>query len=130
MNKKIKIYLDPEKVQSFFGTASPFNLKNELRGIEQKDQEYIISTIADQLVLPAKPPARCIITRNKNIYIIKIRCQNPGNNKGKSGGYRVVVLVDENLSIGIILSIINKSNSADLTMKEKNILKKLVQKCF
>ena len=130
MNKYFKIILDHDKVNEIFGDLTPFNLKKEIKQLSNEEKKFIIKYTADELCLPEKPPSRCILTRNNNLYIIKIRCPKLTNNKGKSYGYRIIILVDEIRCIGIILSILDKSKSSDLSQYEKNKLKILINACF
>lgn len=125
-----KIVIDADVIDEQFGNYSPYNLKRDLKNISEKEITYIANEIGDEIYRGPERPAYAVIyksTVNRNINFSKIRCEDKKRNKGKSGGYRCIVLIDEINRLGYILHIYSHSNFDDITTNEKNKLRVLIE---
>ncbi len=62
-----------------------------------------------------------------DIYIYKVRLKNSNVKKGKSGGYRLIYLVESTKNSILLLTIYSKSEQADIINKE---LKSIIQEFY
>lgn len=62
-----------------------------------------------------------------DIYIYKVRAKNSNVKKGKSGGYRLIYLVESEKSSILLLTIYSKSEQADISNKQ---LKSIIQEFY
>ncbi len=62
-----------------------------------------------------------------DIYIYKVRVKNSNVKKGKSGGYRLIYLVESTKNSILLLTIYSKSEQADIINKE---LKSIIQEFY
>jgi mRNA-degrading endonuclease RelE of RelBE toxin-antitoxin system len=53
----------------------------------------------------------------ENLYVYKARAKNSNAQKGKSGGYRIIYLLESETSI-LLLTIYSKSEQADITTEQ------------
>ncbi|WP_017305860.1 type II toxin-antitoxin system RelE family toxin [Spirulina subsalsa] len=53
----------------------------------------------------------------ENIYVYKVRAKNSNIQKGKSGGYRIIYLLESETSI-LLLTIYTKSEQDDITVEQ------------
>lgn len=124
------VITDMKEIQTQFASCSPFNIVNDTKGINKQEIIEIAQEIAD--LLKQGQYKRCVIYRhNKNTYacIVKLRCKDNIRKKGKSNGYRCIVLVDEKRYLGIPLHIYRHGHGEDknISQSDKNKLKSLVQ---
>lgn len=61
-----------------------------------------------------------------DIYIYKVRVKNSNIKKGKSAGYRLIYLLESEISI-LLLTIYSKSEQEDITLSEIN---SILNECF
>lgn len=62
--------------------------------------------------------------------VYKIRVANPQNNKGKSSGYRCVVLFDRIHNVGALVYLYSKSEQTDLLPSQENDAMKLADSYY
>jgi mRNA-degrading endonuclease RelE of RelBE toxin-antitoxin system len=86
-----------------------YRLSKKYRNI-RKDLEPILEQLAKGIFLGDR-----FIGFGLDIYIYKVRVKNSNLNKGKSGGYRIIYLVESALSI-VLLTIYNKSQQEDISI--------------
>ena len=124
---KYKLIIDVEKVNTFFNNESPFNLKKDLKSISYFDEFKV--NLLEEGAYPDNPPQRCVLHKividNKTIAIKKIRVDG---GFGKSSGFRCVVYYDEyhdEAVLVVLMHVFSKSEKSDLSIVEKNRIKKL-----
>lgn len=128
LKQTFKVVCDSEHIDATFGPFSPFRLKNDIKDIEDKEVNNIAKCVGEEL---NNGPGRktfakmYVSTKNCKIYYAKIRTEDSDRNKGKSGGYRCIVLVNEIDTIGYILHIYRHKDKDTISSKEKNKLRKL-----
>jgi hypothetical protein len=92
---KYKLIIDASTIHAFFGEGFPFNIRKDLKKIEDIDD--FKKNLLEAVACPDCPPQRCCISKiyieNKLIAFKKYRLTD--GKKGKSGGYRCIVLYDE-----------------------------------
>ena len=124
---KYKLITDASTIHAFFGEGFPFNIRKDLKEIEDIDD--FKKNLLEAVACPDCPPQRCCISKiyieNKLIAFKKYRLTD--GKKGKSGGYRCIVLYDEfhqhdDCVIVMIIHVFSKKISDDLKQKEKNYL--------
>ena len=129
---KYSVIVDDCAVSDVFGSDLPFNLKKEIKRYI-KDNVLLLNRIeeliADEIINGVHPPKVAIITKYDKCEILKMRYTGL-NNAGSSYGFRLIVLVDHINHFGILLSIYHKKDKGDLSMNEKNMLKKLCVKYY
>ena len=109
---------------------NPFNLKNDLKKLNIKYKNKYTLHIRQEIQHGTnRTSCKAIFKIDYNntkykIMIVKIRCGF--ESKGKSGGIRFIVLVDEKNMICIVLHAYGKNKTEELTENEKNSLKKLL----
>lgn len=69
--------------------------------------------------------ARAVVVQGTN-GIRKIRFAPPGENIGKSGGYRVFYLFEKEYKFLFLMAILSKSEEANLSKAQRNLLAGLV----
>ena len=129
---KYSIIVDEFAVSDVFGFDLPFNLKKEVKRYIKSNillLSEVEETIADEIINGIHPPKVAMITKVNECEILKIRYSG-FNNRGSSYGFRFIVLVDHINCYGILLSIYHKKDKKDLSMDEKNDLKKLCIKYY
>ena len=127
---KYSIVCDAEIIDEQFHGLSPFNLKNDVKNINEAQLNHIAENIANELVYGPHGKTNVVIYKSKVSFKVnysKIRCEDNVKKKGKSGGFRCIVLVDNIIHYGIILHIYSHSETDDISKKEENCLKKLVE---
>ena len=126
--KRYKIIYLHDEIEENFDNKQPFNIKADLKKIKNKKE--LVDNLADEIVKPDSPPQRCRIhekiIKGCSIKISKIRLPDE---KGKSGGIRAIVLVDEYHKIDdldgfvFLIHVFLKKEKDDLSQAEKNILR-------
>jgi len=112
--KKYKIISDPSEVSDFLGdTPSPFNLATDYKTFCVKNPDELAITVASELDKGGPRKDVCRIKGSlQGPCILKIRCQDDGNGKGKSQGLRAYVLVIPILATAVILGIRNHTKGS------------------
>ena len=124
-----EIIVDPEVVHDVFKDKLPFNLKNELKKIRRTygiKREEIEEFLGDESRFLKKD----LITyyHDKYVAIAKLRYANKSINKGKSGGLRLIFMIDYVHKYIILLSVYSKSDKDELSTEEQNKIKILAKK--
>lgn len=127
--KRYKIIYLHDEIEENFDNKQPFNIKSDLKKI--KNVKDLIDNLADEIVKPDSPPQRCRmhekIIKGCSIKISKIRLPDE---KGKSGGIRAIVLIDEFHKIDdldgfvFLIHVFLKREKSDLSQTEKNNISK------
>ncbi|MCF7930631.1 MAG: hypothetical protein K9L02_03865 [Acholeplasmataceae bacterium] len=133
------IYVDQDIINNLFeksGVQCPFNIKRDVKEhLKNKEKPYIdeLSAIIEKRVFK-KPLFTCRKgDYNGKISIQKIEIKNPANKKGKSRGFRFVVLIDYSTDESVLLTIFakgkncpnTKDNGSDLDDDTMNKLKRV-----
>ena len=123
---------DAQTIDEQFGSLSPFNLKKDIKEISDEQLTEIAENIANELKYGPHGDTYNITyksTENNKVNYSKIRCEDNARKKGKSSGYRCIVLVDNESYYGFILHIYRHSHGEDknISKRDKNALKKLVE---
>lgn len=126
---KYSIYYDPDIITESF-KSTPFNLKKDLKPFSQDDIERFAEEIVNEICHGTERPP--LITtphwdKSRNYGWIKVRLEDKENNRGKSGGYRCIVLIDKVLNAVFVLHIYRHGRvKADLNIKEIKALNSIV----
>ena len=125
------VIYDAPSIDECFGSLSPYNLSKDTKEISEQELESIAKNVTDELRYGPRFPGYVniyICKKDKDINYSKVRCGDKTRKKGKSGGYRCVVFVDNKLHIGYLLHIYRHSGGEDnISKKDKNKLEKLVE---
>ncbi|MDE6504881.1 MAG: type II toxin-antitoxin system RelE/ParE family toxin [Clostridia bacterium] len=127
---KYSIVCDTEVIDEQFHDLSPFNLKNDVKNINENQLTDIAENIANELVYGPHGKTNVVLYESKvnfKVNYSKIRCADRLKKKGKSDGFRCIVLVDNVIHYGFILHIYPKNETENITKKEENGLKILVE---
>lgn len=129
--------VDSDIIDEFFNAfnnKNPFTLKSEIKTFRKiygkiSDEEFN-GLFANEISAAYKSvkPGDYIYHNSKRyrIAILKFRMKDGKSNAGKSAGWRIVSLVDEENDLFILLSIYKHSQGKDnLTDSEKNAVKAL-----
>ena len=88
-----------------------YRLSKKYRSIRQ-DVEPIIEQLQQKILLGDR-----LSGFGDNLYVYKIRAKNSNIQKGKSGGYRIIYLLESETSI-LLLTIYSKSEQEDITKEQ------------
>ncbi len=125
---KYNIFYDADAIDEAFSN-SPFRLKNDVKDLSETELAEIAKGIGDELVRGFGRKT-CVLLYNKGQkYVLgfaKVRCGDEKHKKGKSNGYRCIVLVDSQNELAYLLHIFTHSVKDNISKKESNSLKKLV----
>ena len=132
---RYSVVMDPEIIDEVLNGLSPFNLGNDIKVIKkdvpQFKLEAIAEEIANEIMIGPHNPIYVILyicKSDKNINYSKIRTGDSERKKGRSNGYRAIVLIDHNRRSAFLLHIYRHGRGADnLTKKEKNAVEKTVE---
>lgn len=124
------VYCDPKGMKELCD-LSPYNLKKDLKDIEEDELNSIMVNVANELCCgPHRPPVSSMMYwgKERKAAYGKIRVVDIKNDSGKSGGYRCVVLVDMMNYRGFILHIYKhgKKRDDDIGRDERKKLSRLV----
>lgn len=127
---KFSVYCDPEGMKELCD-LSPYNLKKDLKLIQEKELNTILENIANELYYDVHhPPVASMMywASDRKVAYGKIRVMDIEHNNGKSNGYRCIVLVDTVNQRAFVLHIYKHGKGKDDTVTEqaKKILKNLV----
>lgn len=127
---KFSVYCDPDGMEELC-SYSPYNLKKDLKDIEQDELDTIMENVANELYHgPHRPPVSSMMYwgKERKAAYGKIRVVDIKNDSGKSSGYRCVVLVDMKNYRGFILHIYKhgKKKDDDISSEERKQLRELV----
>ena len=132
---RYSVVVDPEVVDEVLNGLSPFNLSNDIKNIKKEVHRFSLEDIAEEVAneIMCGPHGKtyCIIyvcKQDHNINYSKIRTDDFERKKGKSNGYRVIVLIDHNSKYAFILHIYRHGTGPDnLSNKERNALEQVVE---
>lgn len=126
-----KVLIDVPKLYEIFKEDSPFNILKDVKDLEITEDELEIlgKNIADELIIGPHSKTYVILHWDDKhlVNYSKIRCQIESSNKGKSSGYRCIVLVDNKEHIAYLLHIYTHKEKDNISNKENNQLHKLVE---
>lgn len=127
-----KVYANGDDIWRVFGSDSPFNLKSDeksMRGDEIRRIEKEIADILESRSLGESFKSMRYSSLTRDIMLAKIRVSDPMRNKGKSNGYRCIVLVDRCNYLGFVLHIYRHGHGEDknISQSEKNSVNKLLE---
>ncbi len=88
-----------------------YRLSKKCRSIRQ-DVDPIIEQLQQKILLGDR-----LSGFGDNLYVYKIRAKNSNIQKGKSGGYRIIYLLESETSI-LLLTIYSKSEQEDITKEQ------------
>lgn len=125
---KYSVHACPEELVEL---KTPFNLKNDLKGISNDKRDSIAEEIANELIQGLnRPPSSVIVywAKTHDVAWIKIRIGDSDREAGKSNGYRCILLVDEINKHAFLLHIYRHAHGEDkeISQASKNALKNLV----
>ncbi|MGB3190202.1 MAG: type II toxin-antitoxin system RelE/ParE family toxin [Limnoraphis sp.] len=92
-----------------------YRLSKKYRNI-RKDVEPIIEQLQEKRLLGDR-----LAGFGSNLYVYKVRVKNSNIKKGKSGGYRIIYLLESETSI-LLLTIYSKSDQADIAVDEIQVI--------
>jgi len=106
----VNIDLTPEYRNNLKKLAKKYrNIRSDTQGLIEKLQKGLV--LGDRLS-----------GFGDNCYVYKVRAKNSNIQKGKSGGYRIIYLLESKTSI-LLLTIYSKSEQEDITTEQvKRIL--------
>ncbi len=126
--------IDVETIEEFiskFDNKSPFSLKKEFKEYKKVNNFKNDSECVNLLALEID--SALVMSDNSNIIyscerytiaIIKLRIKDESSNRGKSGGWRIIGLVDKIEKLFVLLSIYRHSSGKDdLSPYEKSQLR-------
>ena len=125
-----RVYYDPDQTEELW-RRSPYNLRRDLKGISESELCRIAQEIGDELRNGAfdRPSAAWLYWggQRKAAYA-KIRVVDVSRSKGKSSGYRCIVLVDfvNNSAYMLHLYRHGHGENDNITKSDSNKLKGLV----
>ncbi|AFY83155.1 type II toxin-antitoxin system RelE/ParE family toxin [Oscillatoria acuminata] len=98
-----------------------YRLSKKYRSIRQ-DVEPILEQLQQKILLGDR-----LSGFGSNLYVYKVRAKNSNIQKGKSGGYRIIYLLESETSI-LLLTIYSKSEQEDMTTEQiQTILEELYE---
>ena len=133
LSRTYKVNAKGGEIQAAFGGASPFNLKVDEKSMNRDEITRIEEEVANILHSgKASAPGFSIMrysTKNRNIFWAKMRVADPLRNKGKSKGYRCIVLVDRCNLKAFVLHIYRHGHGEDenISSKDKNQMNELLE---
>lgn len=126
-----RVLIDIPKLQEAFGEVSPFNISKDVKnlGITEEILKLLGKSIADELERGPHYKTYVVLFWDKDhvVNYSKIRCTNEYLKKGKSSGYRCIVLVDNNDNIAYLLHIYSHKEKDNISNNDKRQLRKLVE---
>lgn len=128
-----RVYHDPDTINKHFSELSPFNLKQDLKGISKDTISNISEEIANELYNGINRPPNIIPLywgKNRDAACAKIRAIDVARDAGKSHGYRCITLVDMVHKSAFLLHIYRHGHgeNENISKRDKNALKRLVNK--
>lgn len=134
MNQSYKVtysvIIDSFVVENWFGHITPFNLKWEIKSLSNEQKNDIKHNIGAHIMQGVSNSYKELIieTINKRkITISKLKITDRSSNKGKSSGFRCIVLVDNLNFLCILLHIYKHSDKDNITKSEKNKLRNMLE---
>lgn len=127
----VKIVLDYDELTAAFPDyAFPFSLKNTMKEIRKGcGIKYVTDEIFSELIKDPDLKSVALLTSpaNKNARVYKMRISR-GDNKGKSNGYRVILLLVTSVNTAFVLDIMDhKKGQDDLTNEQKNFCNRICE---
>lgn len=125
-----QVFYEPEVISEEFAN-SPFNLKKDCKYINEEEMIWIAENVQAEAEANRKSDTYSILYKcnaNYKITYCKIRTEDKTRRRGKSGGYRVIALVDREDNLVFILHVYRHSHGEDdnISPADKNKLKKLI----
>ena len=122
------MFYDADDIDAAF-VNSPYKLKNDIKDLSDNELKKIANDIADELMYGFQRPTCILKYKNgKKCFVgyAKIRCNNLKHQKGKSNGFRCIVLVDSHNFIAYLLHVYTHSDKDNISKTEQNKLRLLV----
>ena len=131
---KYEIVIDPMTIEKEL-SLSPYNLKKDMKDINNNDEKAIVSGLRYELINGPGRGSYAICYKCKRdirIHYAKIRVPDEKRNRGKSGGYRVISLIDSDIQYCFVLHIYRHAHGEDndISKNDKNSLEKLVEEYY
>lgn len=125
----VKIVLDyDELTEAFPGYTFPFNLKHKIKDIRKEcGVKHVTDEIVSEFIRDPQLSSITVLTDkvNENARVYKMRISR-GDNRGKSNGYRVILLLITCMGTAFVLDITDhKKGEDDLTDEQKQFCNKL-----
>lgn len=132
-----RVILDDNINKKTFSVFLPFNLKKDIKKYKINEMDLV-----DYLLVLLNKDYRGpsfvdiyyqFLDVDKIKYKIsyaKIRYTKTNDNHGKSGGYRLIVLVDMYSKLAIVLHIYSKKDCDNITKAEEKLLRDLIDAYF
>ena len=133
----IQIVADEDVIDQTFRSISPFNLKNDFKTHFGRDYTQEKKSLIQDLSLSINEPTGNSVKRmalghleieNKMIYVVQVRMADQVSKKGKSGGFRCIVLLDKLINVGYLLHIFPKNKVDKIDEQERKKLNTLLVK--
>lgn len=125
------VVYDANTIDEQLGAYSPFTLKRDTKGWTADGLRTLSVFLADTIKYGPRKPVYTVLYHSKKdsrIFFAKIRACDEGRQKGKSAGYRCIVLVDTIYRYAYLLHIYRHADGIDdLTKKQTNQLQKLTE---
>ena len=119
---QLYILVDPKKIIESFPDL-PFPLKNDYKEFKKDFHRISDDEIKEILALEIKNALKehytNLFTYNNVLVIIKTRIANKNNNKGKSGGWRIIGLLDKKNELFVLFDIYEHSGGKDNISKDE-----------
>ena len=138
--RKFYYIIDPDEVNTFlssFKNTNPFSLKREMKDYYKngcKNTKECLKNLTNEIhysLLNSTSSSYIYWIASNSIGIVKLRIKDYSSNSGKSGGWRIIGLVDKIECIFILLSVYRNSDGKnDLTPIEKKMIKNLCNEYF
>lgn len=127
----VKIVLDYDELTAAFPDYTfPFALKSTIKDIRKKcGIKFVSDEIMSEFIKDPDLKSVTLLTSpaNKNARVYKMRISR-GDNKGKSNGYRVILLLVTFVSTAFVLDITDhKKGQDDLTDEQKKFCNKICE---
>ena len=123
---------DIDEFLNSFENHSPFSLKNEYKNFTKKccfsSIQKAEENLAKEIKVSIEKYGYDTIYKidNSKVAIVKLRIRDESSNRGKSGGWRIIGLIDNFELLFILLSIYNHSSGKDdITPNEKKALREM-----
>jgi len=117
-------------IDEFFGCLTPFNLRKDIKGQKTLNLKSFLINVTSLLQMCPHGKNYVVLHvvsfHKLPIAIAKLKIGDPASSKGSSGGFRCIVLTDDDLSICILLHLYSKDEKETLSDTEDNQLIKLL----
>ena len=127
--KKYEVFIDAKAIQALFEGYSPFNLVKDFKNDLKESPEWLGKEIEAAFIQQSYAVLleETVYKLNSKFQLIKLRVKDPSSNKGKSGGYRCIVLIDWYSKFVIPVHLYFKPSEEKLTEIQNNLLNDLLK---